>query len=263
MGRKTALIYIIATAFMVAGFQNCSQFASKPADQGLPPVTSPDDPGGGSAGDDSLLTVSSSAEFLYFNETAQISVSGGTAPYKYAITSGNGTISETSGLYTAPSSATLVTITVTDNGGRTGIVTLSVIQNTGGSVGSCDTIPVSTSLGCAGGRDSSCTVNVTFSSKVTTGCKVKAIRLSARHFSGSGTCSLEAPLYFEATGTQSSGSSNLGYKGNKVALLKVEADFETKKMKLTSTAANWGECGGSPCNSCVSDISYELIQEPN
>lgn len=87
-------------------FQNCSP--SMQAGDSLNSVTSTP------TSQYQSFTLSSSTFVTLVNGTSQIYVSGGTAPFKYAVTSGLGSINQT-GLYSAPSVTGSAVVTVTDS----------------------------------------------------------------------------------------------------------------------------------------------------
>lgn len=63
--------------------------------------------------DNSTLEINPSNKFLYVNQTQQFIASGGTPPYKFTLDSGVGSV-DTTGLYSAPSSAGQAIVKVTD-----------------------------------------------------------------------------------------------------------------------------------------------------
>jgi alpha-tubulin suppressor-like RCC1 family protein len=72
------------------------------------------------------ILVSASQTTIVGNATSQLTVSGGLAPYSYSISSGGGSISS-AGLLTAPAVPGSVVVIVSDSGGATKNITVTVI----------------------------------------------------------------------------------------------------------------------------------------
>jgi hypothetical protein len=65
------------------------------------------------------LSISPISATVAVDSQFTFSASGGDPPYSFSIVAGSGTINESSGLYTAPSTAGMDTIQVTDSAGAT------------------------------------------------------------------------------------------------------------------------------------------------
>jgi hypothetical protein len=235
------------------GFQNCT--AAAPASE-----LSED----ASTTSYEALYLSSSETIILINESAQLTAYGGTPPYTYALEAGSGTVDPNTGLFTAPSYATTSQLSATDAEGVIAYFTISIQESTSSSetdatVATCGISQHSSSQFCVGGKDTSCSVTVDFSAQIPSDCRVSSVKVYANHFSGgAGSCS--TPATFDFGSSTALGSGTLG---NKTAYLQVATDLTTGNITLTSSAYGWGSCGGSPCNACVSNVSYELSLIPN
>ena len=255
MFRYFPTVLVFSLGLSVPFFQNCTpQTSASTAATGTSLTYADDSSADSSSGTDSseLLTITSSDYDLAPGETAQIYASGGIEPYYYVVDSGSGSIDTTGGLFTAGTATETVIVSVTDSQGLRGSVALAVATATNSVT--CPTISVSSTESCSGGKDDACSVSVDFSSQVPAGCKVSALRLSASHFSSTGSgCSTLAT--FEFAGTSIGGS---GTNSHKIAYLTASADFDAKALLLTSYSYGWGSCGGNSCNACISGVSFEV-----
>ncbi len=74
------------------------------------------------------LSIKPEAVTVYVGEVYLFSATGGSPPYSYEVVKGGGTIDESTGLYTAPESADVVTVRVTDSASNTSDSSVTVVE---------------------------------------------------------------------------------------------------------------------------------------
>lgn len=107
---KISLSLSIMTVLLL-GYSNCS--SPKYEDSGVNPYASISDP-------DNAIEVSPAGQTVGLNETLQLSVKGGTPPYRFSLVSGGGSIDTYSGIYTASNVDSDAVINVQDVTGKVG-----------------------------------------------------------------------------------------------------------------------------------------------
>lgn len=76
---------------------------------------------------DPPLSLSPATISIAINDTQQFTATGGLGGYTYSVVSGGGSIDPSTGLYTAPASASTVVVRVTDSGANTANATVNVV----------------------------------------------------------------------------------------------------------------------------------------
>jgi hypothetical protein len=109
---------------------------------------------------------------------------------------------------------------------------------------------------CTSGRNGSCSLAVNFKDRMPADKRskeIRGIRLVYRHFQnfGDGECrGAVADLAYSPAG----GGASHGMCGRKCALSSASVDTSSGAIAMASVTGGWGDCGGNPCNACISNI---------
>ncbi len=254
------ILMVICALLMVSTYQNCSTAS--------PDVTKATNDPFDTGGVKQPLAIYPSLNQVPAGQTLVLTPVGGVEPYQVTVLSGDADVyvNGTSGSWILEAGNTLgsVSIGVSDADGQSATASVSIVADDGTNPGgnpppvACASGTHTSNLSCMAAN--SCSVTLDFASKVPAGCKVTNFKLKVTHFGSRDDdplpprCMSPVELTFADSGNQQSGQT-----GNKVALLRVNADFQNYKAIMTSFASGWG--GNNPA--CISTISYELTLSSN